>query len=240
MSSFLYFVPGLDKPASLEDAASAGVAYAFESKGRLQCAPINGRTPTGSPGMLLFDQQRLGAAPPGYRPDEQTWRKIPGSETWAGFYKEHRPTPESLARSEQLTGELLNLGDGQQWLAPQLKVFAGEQGFQPAYPLIADLDENGNWVSGGASPASAKMEKLFERLMDGMAGEGLSTNDGLDMACQLLAINYAIDRVEAAMLRLLETNETLGRILRVASDWDAAMEWAKKKTPTSDQTDSAG
>lgn len=240
MSGFLYFVPGLQRPANLDDAAAAGVGYAFESKSRLQSAPIHGRTPTGGGGSLLFDMERLGSAAPAYKADEQQWKKVPDTETLVGFYVDDRPTPQTLARSSQLGGAMVRLADGNEWLAPQLKAYSGENGFAANYPLIADMDDDGNWIAGGASPESQRLEKLFDDLMAAMLGEPMKTADALNWAADLLGVNYVIGRREAAMLGILQTDDVLSRILSIATDRETWLDWAQKKSQESSPAESAG
>lgn len=230
MSGFLYFVPDLSRPASLADAAAFGLAHAFETQADLQTVPISGRTPNGGPGALLLDLARLGAESPGYNGTTQEWRPIPNSASWVGFNRHARPTAATLARREVMDGPLVKLADGGEWRIPLLRTFAGEEGFQPAYPLVADLDAEGNWVSGGTSPAAARMATLFDELFAAMAGEGASVAQALNWSCELLAINYVVSKIEVAALGLLETSAKLHAILRAATDWDRAVEWAQKKT----------
>lgn len=168
MSAFLYFAVGVHKPVAWSDLDGLGLRYAFEEAP--QSSLLQGRTPAGDQaGMLIWSQPRLGAAEPGYYPDAQEWRKIPGREgLYVGCYAERRPTPESLRRRQVMAGEAVTLGDGGAWTIPRLKLFAGEEGFVPAYPVVVDLDDEGHWVSGGASGDALAMAALFDRLFAGM------------------------------------------------------------------------
>lgn len=242
MSGFLYFLPGLDRPPTLEDVAAAGIGHAFESHKEIQHSPLVGRTPTGSLGMLVFCQARMGDAPPGYRPELQTWRQIPGSPAHVGYYRDAQPNSTTLARdaAHRLDGAVLKLADGGEWLIPKLKAFAGESGWEPLFPLVARLDDDGNWISGGATPAAIKLNAMFDELYDHMTGDGISTTKALDTAAELLGVNYVVSRVEVSLIGVLDTGPNLHRILTIAADWDAAMEWAQKKTMESGPADAAG
>lgn len=240
MSAFLYFVADLSKPVTLEDLPELGLAHAFEECP--QSSPISGRTPTGGPGMLVWSQARLGQMMPAYNADQQTWRKVPGYQgLLAGYYTAAPPTPATLRKTGGMAGEAVTLGDGREWIAPRLSTWAGEQGYSPAYALVADLDDAGNWVSGGASIESQSLKNLFDRLYPVMLDPaGVTATASLDFACELLGVNYAVSKVELAMLKTLKTDETLVRILSIALDWDAVIEWTKKKMEAENPPASAG
>jgi hypothetical protein len=229
MTAFLYFAAGVSKPVTVEDLPGLGLAHAFESNP--QSSPLSGRTPTGGPGMLIWNQARIGDHMPAYVPEKQTWRTVPGRpEVQVGFYTDAPPTPATLRKVGGMAGQKLTLGDGHNWIAPVLAMFGGEGGFSPAYSLVADLDEEGRWITGGPTASSRAIQALFDRLYVGMSSEtGIDAATGLDAAAELLGINYVVSRVELAQLRVLTTDETLIKILNVALDWDHVLEWSKKK-----------
>lgn len=240
MTAPIYFISGLSKPVSLDDVPSLGLGYAFEECP--QSSPISGRTPTGGPGMLVWSQKRLGQMMPAFNADKQTWRKAPGrDDLYVGFYTEAPPTPATLRKTGGMAGEAVTMGDGHEWIAPRLATWNGESGFTPAYSLVADLDADGNWISGGASIECHGLKSLFDRLYAVMLDPGgTAASDALDFACELLAVNYAVSKTELAMLKVLKTDESLFRILTIALEWDEVMEWSKKKMLESNPTDSAG
>src|SRR5690606_4838185 len=100
------------------------------------------------------------------------------------------------------------LGDGQRWRVPRLMAYDAGHGFAIDLPCYADLDERGEWVNGDVEQQYAGAAKFAERLYDGMIrsqldeADPLSTAEVLDLSCELLAYNYAISSIEAAMLRL--------------------------------------
>lgn len=240
MSAFLYFVADLNKPVTVEDLAGLGLAHAFEVCP--QSSPISGRTPTGGPGMLVWNQARLGEMMPAYNAEQQTWRKVPGyPDLLAGYYTATPPTPATLRKTGGMAGEAVTLGDGHEWIAPRLSTWGGENGYSPAYALVAELDDAGNWVSGGASIESQSLKNLFDRLYPILADpSGVTATASLDFVCELLAVNYAVSKVELAMLKVLKTDETLVRILSIALDWESVIEWTKKKIEEANLPDSAG
>ena len=234
MSSFLYFTEGDGSPISLEQVKGWGLGYAFDAKP--SSCQIEGRTPSGGRGWLFFDQKRLGDAFVGYNDALQTWRKIPNSEVWVGFDQAKKPEPSTLLRPQPLQGELVKLADGKQWQIPKLRMFAGVDGFQSAMPVLVDLDDDGNWVSGGATAGLDHFGAIADRLTSGMVDslldesiDPLTTTEMLDIAVALLQAGYFVDKVEVAMLRLLTNDQLLMEIGKVAVDFDAAMDWAVKK-----------
>lgn len=140
-----------------------------------------------------------------------------------------------------MDGVMLQLGDGNEWLAPRLSMWGSSGGFTPAYSMVVDLDEKGNWISGGASPESQHMKELFDRLYPWMEDpSGVEAGQALDAACELLGINYVVSKVELAMLKVLKTDDTLIRILSTALDWETVIEWSKKKMQEASPEVSAG
>lgn len=248
MSGFLYFLPQHDKPVELGDCEALGIAHAFDAAP--QSSPIAGRTPTGAAGMLVWSQQRLGELQAAYRPDEQAWRKMPGGdaarEVYVGYYLDRPPGPESLARAQQLAGEWVAFADDREWLVPRLRFFSAQSGFVTALPIRADLDEAGRWVVGETDPRYRRLDAIAARLYAGMIdGElGLAPRlapvELLDIACELLGVNYVVSRVECAMLRLLTNDALLMRVARVAMDWETALAWAEKKNVDNTPSTPAG
>lgn len=239
MSSFLYFTEQSPSPVSLEQVESWGLGYALSEKP--SSCQIEGRSPTGGRGWLFFDQKRLGDAFVGFNDALQNWRKIPNSDVWVGYDKARIPSPKSLMRDQPMQGELVKLADGNQWLIPRLRIFAGADGFQSALPVLVDLDENGQWVSGGNAAGIDHFGPIADRLTSGMIDslldesiEPLTTIEMLDIAVALLQASYVVNKVEVAMLKLLTDDQLLMQIGRAAVDFDVAMEWAVKKNKESD------
>ncbi len=233
MSSFLYFCDRASQPITLEQTQEWGLGYAFDSK-PASC-PIEGRTPSGAPGWLFFDHARLGNAFPGYNSALQEWRKIPSSDLWVGFDKGNRPGPETLMRSKVIDGELVALADDQQWLIPRLRIFAGARGFQSVLTVLADLDDEGNWVAGKVVDGE-KFDALADRLIEGMIYSidnseiaPLTTSEMLNISTSLLQANYYVDKIEVAMLGLLTNDDLLERVGDAAVEVLTALEWAEKK-----------
>ena len=244
MSTFLYFAPGHTRPVTLRDLKPLGCDYAMDTSPA--ATSISGRSPADGATGWIFADTRTQLA---YKPDHQTWRKSPGSELWIGYWDDKRPNPTHLARPNQLDGQLVEMADGNEWLVPRLRMFAGEDGFATVLPTTPDINEDGNWIVGETCDIYSGLDKIGERLFEAMVvsaadsdekkegeqaepilSKPLTTEEALDIVCELLATNYYLSKVEVAMLGLLKTDATLMDAARVAMDWDTAMNWAQKKT----------
>ena len=252
MSTFLYFAPGHDKPVMQSDLAALGCDYAMDNNPA--ATSLSGRSPAeGATGWLFTDIDTTLA----YKPEHQIWRKSPGSELWIGYWKDKRPGPETLARPQQLTGELVKMADDKEWLIPRLRMFAGDDGFQVVLPTMPDIDDDGKWIVGETCEQFNGLNEISNRLFEAMVvsstvpekkegdnqpetAEPLTTEEALDIVCELLATNYYVSKIEVAMLGLLKTDDTLMDAARVAMDWDTAINWAQKKTAEPHQLTIAG
>ena len=240
MGAFLYFKPQTDKPVTRDDVGEWGLAYAFD--GSPQHAIISGRTPTGAPGQLFADNSRIGEQRFGYKEENQTWRKLPNSEVWVGFDNNDRPGPDALLRRESLPGEGVKLNDGLVWIIPRLWFFADENGFQLALPIVADVDAEGNWISGGVDVGHQELKDYADRLLketilvvsdEESPIELMDTVEFLDIAACLISANYVVSKTEIGMLGLLRNDLILSDIGRAALDMERAEEWVLKKKPAS-------
>lgn len=245
MSGFLYFAAGVEATITLERAKQLDLGYAFDAAPG--SAKLEGRTPSGGVGMLFADPSRLGEATFAYMPDAQEWIKRPGDDSiWLGWYKKLPPTPAELGRAKGLPGEALELGDGRRWMIPRLLYYSGGDGFVLDLPCRAKLLESGEWGNGEVLEKYAAAAEFGERLYQGMVrselGQAprLTTTEMLDIACELLSINYAVHKLEVSALGLLAIDETLVQIARAAADFNTFEEWYQKKTSDSDRVESAG
>lgn len=245
---FLYFLPGQKTKPDQERLAAAGVAYAFES------APnfwgVNSG-PDGQPGVVLstLDNQR-------YKPDEQEWLQLDRVRcTWIGLPYGAKVSPVDVARRDPLPGDLVELADGQKWLAPVARAAVPETGNPFAYavnlPQRSTRCEDGYWVPG---PIVARYEHLwtiatawhdhyFSAPIDGgepdhiegdpFEGEGCFDRCH-DYALQCLAANYRIGPAEADFLGLL-TVEKAKAVLNTLIDVLARVELLRDvRLPTED------
>lgn len=250
MSGFLYFVDGFINPLTAERISEFGLGYAFE---RLpQWGKIDGRTPSGGAGTLACDESRMGGSAMAYRPDQQTWRKLPrpaGSarpDVYVGFWDDAKPTAATLARAKQLPGDYFRFAGSGTWLVPRLRMWADESGFVSCLPGRAGIDDSGNWVITSQSDEVRELNELADRLYAAMfsalAGQAtpFTVNEGLDTAAKLLSVNYVVSKFEIGMLEMLPTDADLIAVCRIAMDYDSAEAWAQKKTEELAQAVDAG
>lgn len=204
MAGFIYFVPGGKAPL--------GDTSAFPCDSPPASADI-ARGPDGSPGCLVWEAKRLADVNPGYFPDSQTWRKCPGG--WVGTYHDCPPSPDQLARGKAVDSCEVTLA-GRRWLLPRLRVWVSEVGFVSALPMYADVDDNGDWIVGEATPRAARLDAIANRWYQGIVEAELeqlnapviSRAELLDGIAELLAVNYAVGKTELAMMRALTIDDT--------------------------------
>jgi hypothetical protein len=259
--AFLYFVEGGSPQMSMEKVAEFGLSYAFDSKPQAFTVPT---TPTNSGGCFCYDRKRFGKRSPAYKPDLQKWRRVPGKPVWVGYYTDAPPTAEELKRASTLPGIMLQLGDApQEWLIPIVQIFK-EDSAEPisVLPKRIDLDDSGEWINGDVEAKYKHLEQVaagffdpwyrqfkasYQLWMDNKLkdSEGKeSTNfdvefdDPLGRAVEILKANYAIDRVEAVELGLLN-NHGCAVILQVACSCGMIADYLKKTADLESATESS-
>jgi hypothetical protein len=226
MPGFLYYLPGKNS-VKLPDAQAAGLGYAFEKSCLCRgCA----HGPDGDDGATFAATD----ANLGFWREQQTWRKIPGSPAWAGYFNDAKPTPADLVREHPLFGHTVELCDGQKWTVPLARqAFEHDGAISTAVnlPERADLDESGNWVLGAVDSKYADLWKTACAFWDSLIGaetaEGgvrmqLNLPSKLDAAVTALQANYRIGRIEAAMLGIL--NDVKVDEVLIASGYDTRKE----------------
>jgi hypothetical protein len=165
-----------------------------------------------------------------------------------GYWKNAKPTPETLARADQLTGGRVVLADGGEWLVPRLRIFSTGEGFVSCLPCFPGLSEAGEWIQGKHSEAHEKLNAICDRLIEGMIfttieGEEipeLTVAEGLDAATAILQANYFISKVELVAMQALDSEHFLGRVLKYATDQETALEWGLKKNAARESAAAVG
>lgn len=242
----LYFVPGNGAVADREALEQNGIGYAFEDSTYQNCECMSG--PGGSHGVLVAPN---GAKRIAYKPDEQTWRQVPGHESYVGFWNDDRPTPESLAREGGVRGHVVELADGQSWQIPIAQEWLeGPQGARVlrVLPESIDVDANGQWTGAGVHPAYARLWEYAVQYWDvwlaALVGKAQEVDDEtpgdekvvaemefdelMDAASCALATNYRMSPLEIGLLGLLTINHA-HRVLEAVCDWDSFWQIVKKK-----------
>ena len=192
--------------------------------------------PENQAGQLLVVEPSPGsggqaADPPGYRPDEQTWLKLPAEPqaegepefVWIGWYKQRPPGPKDLVRDETIDGHRVKLGDGRDWLVPVIHapVTNLPQSFFPAAdgmilrPVIryrALMERTAAFVDQIEAAVAKK-------------ADWPSNTECFDFVAQVLRVNYRLhDRMlDGAGLDLVRTDH-LVPIFKAATGLTAAEE----------------
>jgi len=227
---FTYYVPtDLTQPTA---ELVADLAYALDYP-NVAVRGVRGGPDNGN-GLAIgpADADRLG-----YFADRQTWKPLPGSDAWLGWYTDQPPTPDDLARPDGLAGHLVTLGDGRQWVAPVARgvIDAGETlDWYYATPRQVDVDDAGEWVAGEVVPKYRELWQLAVAWWDAKkAGTLEGTNLTFDFAnyndgaLTALATNYRVGRFEVAKLGLFDEHNPAA-ILDALVDWPTVTEWLKK------------
>lgn len=243
MSTFLYFAGGFINPITPAVIDRFGLRYAFDNRDASAAhGTLGGRTPSAGPGTIFADSERLGSLDLAYRPEEQVWRPLPSRTDapplFVGYWKEHKPTAAHLLRAKFVDGEFVRLADGQEWLVPRLRMFAGKNGFLSALPAYIDVGDDGELQFSGVSDEHAELEALGERLIEALFKAELGTaprmtiKEAVETAAKLLAVNYVVSAVELGrrMLGTLANDGSLMDACRAAADHAAALDWAEKKS----------
>lgn len=240
MPGFLYFVESVE-PVTRERIAGWGLAHAFEEVPTN--FPLQGATPSGTSGTLLYREQDLAPFTPRYLPEEQTWRRFPNSgerkaesgnsPAWVGYYNEGKPGPADLARLEQVPGVPLRLADGHSWQVPLVRFPLPGGGRGTLLPAYVDCDEFGEPIAGEVLEKYAPLASIAERFWLAwntafMAAAALGREEFefdcdtiVADACLTLAANYRISLAEVMLLKLFRTG-TASAVMSLACNLDRA------------------
>jgi hypothetical protein len=233
MSCFYYWLPAAKQPtnsaAIIKSLRESGLGYAIDSR---ITSRTSDRGPDGQRGVVVCAGDNVEGRL-GWWPDEQTWKRIPGTELWCGMFTADRPKPDDLARTELVTGEWLTFDDGSTWMVPKARRWVEHEGkllWVMNLPQCLTLDEDGQWVQGGIK---AKYQRLWELAT---AYESTADTDGVyrftlsqlnELAISTLQVNYRIGPVEIDLLGVFD--ETIRhRIIDVLLDVATVVEWSKK------------
>lgn len=235
MAGCLYYIPRFDRQIPFEEIRKAGLAYALDEKATA-CTVSNGPGGGGSGVVLavgLFSGHRIG-----YFEAKQTWRRIPKSAAWVGFYTDAPPVPDDLVRDQPLPGGIVTLGDGNEWSVPIARansVTDGQLSSAIALPSRVTIDDDGAWRNDGIVPRYAELWAAADGFWAAFVVPMAETDDqpeldgtvAYDWALSALQANYRVGKAEVAMLGLFD-DVNVARILRILIDWDTIVQWQKK------------
>lgn len=251
MAGFLYYIAGADG-VTAEKAKELGLGYAV-GDWKVTICRVHERGPDGGAGVIIADHRRVEEALVGNYPDRgQQWRRIGQGPVWVGWYEQHRPGPSDVIRTgDGLGGRPVELADGRAWLIPVARNWDDDH-WVLNLPATLDLNENGHWSCTEIATEYRDLHRRLLRWWDAQqralfaaadeAGEEtvrteipeeeFSFEEAVELAADLLAVNYVVTRWEIACLGLLDSRR-VSEVLGVATDFGFFLESLKKKALTS-------
>lgn len=239
MAGLLYYIPKQTPAITPKMVDELGLAYAMAGVMYSAAGVVQGG-PDDDCGVILVDPKTVPKF--GYYPNEQTWRKIPGSDVWVGMITDSLPSPADLVRNQVLPGHLVKLADGQEWLMPVARGQREEDDelrWSMSLPTApTTVDENGKWVRGDVADAYRPLWETAMRFWDAWfiaektkgSDKAIMLFDNLnDAALLALATNYRVGMAEVSLLGLFDS-DCVVEILKVLIDWPTLLAWDKKKT----------
>ena len=224
MAGFLYFVPGRQTQVNAGDLAGLGLAHIATSQGGPESRGISNAGPDGGGGFLVVPTHP--ASPPSmFQRAEQTWHR--GPKFWVGWLTASPPTPADLVRDTVMGGTGVKLRDGNEWMIPRIHaVFPGRP---TNLPRVFGADDSGDWAPKIAPEYEGVCERAHRwwRAFLRLDGESVTEADLLDLAVDVLALNYRVSKAEVAAMGLIGDAE-LARIGRVIIDGDEIEARVKK------------
>ena len=231
MSEFLVFIP----KAPAVNAAMLGQLglTALLPAGYQQAGPVSGPlTPAsvkGGPGESTGVLLSAKAAGMRYLPNQQSWfpHKIFGDagqeqiDYWLGLAKDDPPTPAELVRERIVTGKVLKLADGAEWICPTAVLYDGMPKLPVRLGLDADGDDTGEVVAEYDALwqlACEVRETAIAELRD-QETAAMTGDRAMEAAAECLAANYRLNLHAVKAMGLLST-ENLHEILRTLVDFD--------------------
>jgi len=194
---------------SAGDLAAAGLGEILRAGDKQPVTfPLTGPGPNGETGIVLD----WGTTRPGYFPESQEWRELPG-DVWIGWERDNPPTPDELARDPGLLvdGIPMSLGGGREWVIPNVASVPCAFGLGP-----------GGTATRKPLARFAEFEALGAEIFaaleaNAMDESPLEWEPAIDLAARLLAVNYRIARPICLLWELFDQTN-LGRILTESID----------------------
>ena len=237
MAGFIYAIENVKMVGSLQ-LEEAGLTSIFSE------VEISQRYSTAGPGggecVLLMrageDTKLLY-----FKPKEQHWDRSLNEKYWLGFYEKNRPTPEILARENQINGHEVEL-NGQKWRLPLARMFP--EGTMLPETLL--LGRDGKIIKESIpryAEFSRKAETLWEdlqKILGWMEGKRkLTEEEKWSLIVEALSFNYHVGPDEINALKLISTANLIniyGAIVDLPSiiSMGEEMAEARKKTGKSE------
>lgn len=246
MAGLLYYIEGAKNDVKIEALREFGLGHAFDNNGDYTATGVSRGPGESGPGIVVADTNRLGDCLLGLYPDQQKWGAGSHAQVQIGYYTADAPTPDDLARRQQLDGHSVELGDGNHWMIPIARG-AGDNDGQPywfeALPKRMTLNGDRKWVRDDVVPAYAELWKIAQLWADAVFGAlipeiqdgetamvNLDFDEDVGTAARIaLSTNYRVDDYEVALLDLFSDERFTHHILNATIDrprWEAMI---KKK-----------
>ncbi len=222
---FLYYLPGRRSIPTLDQLKEIGLDCAFE-RTSTTCGVTGG--PDDGSGIVMCQDPTPGVRV-GYYPNEQTWTKVPAGPNgppqayWIGWYTTKPPTPEVLARENQLPGRMVRLGDGQRWLIPSARQLPHVFRFTPGDGWHGEIAEAHAWILPEADRVRSAYTKAAAAWLPGQPFWVDVEAEDIDLAAKLLGTNYRVGAFELTALNVLQSDTVPAVLLAMLDPDDSAI-----------------
>ena len=224
MSAPLYFFPALRLADLLgQDALNRAVLDRYGLAdilgdvpvGKLSRQEMTTAAGPGSKSGSLITTNTAGQPPVrfGYHAEFQEWIKVLAEpELWVGVDKEHRPTPEDLARPNMLDGYPVTLADGNAYQVPIIRSVELSRGSLPREMYYGPTGEFQMEIHRDYKALWERSAEIWDFMVPDDSQEpddskSMLFSTILDHCLAVLGVNYRYGRHEQAALRLIHTGK---------------------------------
>jgi len=221
MAGLLYYLP-----ATMKQSPESFLQERLGFTGAIKHRGVAGKGPDSGAGVI-FAIDATAPKPLGYFSDRQTWEKAPAQDWYIGRMNDEPPTPAELARTEFHPGHIVRLNDGNDWIAPVVRLASGDINL----PSALKLNDEGALTPKPLAryeaiiAVASEVWKDMERLAQGEDTSSIETD--FDYGIQALALNYHLAAEEVSFLELL-TNTLVGQIVLALIDWPTVIMLTKE------------
>ncbi len=177
-----------------------------------------------------------------YEREHQRWIWHPSKKFAIGVDKRNKPGPDELRRDSVLSGTPVRLLDKADWIVPVCvpKYVASMNG--QTLPMTYDIADDGRTimrVDSDYEPIAERVYAYFEQYI-GADKERLAPEVLIQLACDLLSLNYQVDRtIVVGLLNLLGT-KTWALPLRAAVEADQIDAYVKAQVEAVEKKETEG
>lgn len=232
---FQYFLPGKTK-VTRDELCDLGLGYVFGLESAApQASSLSPRQVTNGPGGQHGVIVSLSSEYCGYYQDRQTWKQEIDADYWVGMWtaKDKRPTPDTLARDNLITGQWLRLDDGHAWLLPkarQWEEIEDQLVFQRTIPSRLTRDVSGNWFAGEVKERYRELWRLATEVWQSIS-EGTEFTEWDNTVIECFKCNYRVSAIEIDLLGIHDDHVRI-RVPHILLDVENFETLFKKKLST--------